>query len=84
MPKFAQRHQAGPLPPEERSGRSVTFLLERSGRTYDEIEKLFDGLQRIYQSKSLTLVRSPLGQLFAERLPLWRARYGRVVANDSH
>ena len=29
----------------------------------------------MYQPKALTLVRSPLGQLFAERLPLWRARY---------
>ena len=45
------------------------------GRTYDEIEKLFVGLERMYQPKALTLVRSPLGQLFAERLPLWRARY---------
>jgi hypothetical protein len=45
------------------------------GRRCDEIEKLFDRLDRIYQSTSLTLVRSPLGQLFAERLPMWRSRY---------
>jgi hypothetical protein len=45
------------------------------GRRYDEIEKLFDRLDRIYQSTSLTLVRSPLGPLFAERLPLWRSLY---------
>src|SRR5271166_4199566 len=32
-------------------------------RTYEGIEKLFDGLPRVYQSTSLTLVRSPLGQL---------------------
>jgi hypothetical protein len=55
------------------------------GRTYSEIEKLFDRLQRICQSTSLTLVRSPLGQLFAERLPLWRSRYpdwGRTIVLD--
>jgi hypothetical protein len=45
------------------------------GRRYDEIEKLFDRLDRIYQSASLTFVRSPLGPLFAERLPLWRSLY---------
>ena len=43
------------------------------GRSYDEIEKLFDRLDRIYHSAPLTLVRSPLGQLFAERLRLWRS-----------
>ena len=55
------------------------------GRTYDEIEKLFDGLQRLYQSTSLTVVRSPLGRLFAERLPLWRSRFpewGRTIKVD--
>jgi hypothetical protein len=55
------------------------------GRTCDEIEKLFDRVQRIYQSASLTVVRSPLGQLFAERLPLWRSRYamyGRTIVVD--
>ena len=46
-------------------------------RTYVEIEQLFDRLQRIYQSESLTLVRSPLGELIIERLPLWRSRYGK-------
>ena len=45
------------------------------GRTYDEIEKLFDRLQRIYQSTPLTVVRSPLGQLIAERFPFWRTRF---------
>ena len=45
-------------------------------RTYDEIEKLLDTLQRIHQSTSLTVVRSPLGRLFDERLPFWRARFG--------
>lgn len=55
------------------------------GRTYEEIEKLFDGLQRIYQSRSLTLVRAPLGQLIGERLPGWRSRYrtgGRTILLD--
>ncbi len=45
-------------------------------RKYEEIENLFDRLQRISQASSLTVVRSPLGQLFAERLPLWRSRFG--------
>ncbi len=45
------------------------------GRRCDDIEKLFDRLDRIYQSAPLTLVRSPLGPLFAERLPLWRSLY---------
>jgi hypothetical protein len=52
------------------------------GRTYDEIEKLFEQLQRVYQSTSLTLVRSPLGRIFAERLPRWHALYpnwGRTI-----
>jgi hypothetical protein len=44
-------------------------------RSYDEIEKMFDRLDRIYQSASLALVRSPLGQLFTERLRLWRSLY---------
>jgi hypothetical protein len=45
------------------------------GRRCDEIEKLFNRLDRIYQSASLTLIRSPLGPLFAERLPLWQSLY---------
>ncbi len=45
------------------------------GRSYDEIERLFDRLDRIYQSASLALVRSPLGPLFVERLRLWRSLY---------
>jgi hypothetical protein len=45
------------------------------GRRCEEIEKLFDRLDRIYQSPSMTLVRSPLGALFAERFPLWRSLY---------
>jgi hypothetical protein len=55
------------------------------GRTCDEIEKLFDRVQRIYQSASLTVVRSPLGRLFAERLPMWTSRYamiGRTIVVD--
>jgi hypothetical protein len=55
------------------------------GRRCDEIEKLFDRFDRIYQSTSLTLVRSPLGQLFAERLPMWRSLYpdwGQTIRLD--
>jgi hypothetical protein len=39
---------------------------------YEDIERLFDRLQMIYRTCSLTWVRSPLGQLIAERLPSWR------------
>jgi hypothetical protein len=56
------------------------------GRTCDEIERLFDGLQRIYQSTTLTVVRAPLRQLFAERLPVWRSQFaarGRTILVDS-
>jgi hypothetical protein len=69
---------------KEQEGRSPSRWTEL-GRTYDEIEKLFDKLQRIYQPTSLTVVRSPLGQLFAEWLPLWRSRYaawGRTILVD--
>ena len=40
---------------------------------YEDIETLFDRLQMIYRSCSLTCVRSPLGQLISERLPSWRS-----------
>jgi hypothetical protein len=69
---------------KELEGQSPSRWIEL-GRTCDEIEKLFDRLQRIYQSTSLTVVRSPLGQLFAERLPVWRCRYaawGRTILVD--
>ncbi len=42
-------------------------------QTYQEIERLFDRLQMIYRPLSVTMVRSPLGQLVAERLPSWRS-----------
>ena len=42
-------------------------------RTYQELERLFDRLQVIYRPLSLTLVRSPFGQLVSERLPTWRS-----------
>ena len=42
-------------------------------RAYQELEVLFDRLQMIYRPLSLTLVRSPLGRLFDERLPSWRS-----------
>ena len=42
-------------------------------RTYQELEILFDRLQLIYRPLSVTFVRSPLGQLFRERLPSWRS-----------
>ena len=76
MPKFAQRDQAGSLSPQEGDARPVMLPLAQDlGRRCDEIEKLFDRLDRIYQSTPLFLVRSPLGQLFAERLRTWRSLY---------
>jgi len=41
-------------------------------RTYQETERLFDRLQEIYRPMCTTMVRSSLGQLLAERLPVWR------------
>jgi hypothetical protein len=45
-------------------------------RTYREIEKSFDRLQVIYRPLSMSFVRSPFGQLIAERLPSWRSWLG--------
>jgi hypothetical protein len=59
------------------------FELER---TYQELERLFDRLQVIYRPLSLTLVRSPLGQLVNERLPSWRSWFsvrGRTFQVDT-
>jgi hypothetical protein len=42
-------------------------------RTYQELERLFDRLQVIYRPLSLTLVRSPFGQLVSEKLHTWRS-----------
>jgi hypothetical protein len=42
-------------------------------RFYGEIERLFDHLQVVYKPLSISLVRSALGPLLAERLPAWRA-----------
>jgi hypothetical protein len=46
---------------------------EELEQSYREMERLFDWLQVIFRPLSLHLVRSPLGRLFAERLPLWRS-----------
>jgi hypothetical protein len=43
-------------------------------RTYHEIEGLFGSLQSIYGPLTMSMVRSPLGQLVAELSPNWRAR----------
>ena len=42
-------------------------------RSYQQLEMLFDRLQVIYRPLTLTVVRSPLGRFFDERLPSWRA-----------
>jgi len=44
----------------------------RLERAYRETERLFDRLQEIYRPMCATVVRSSLGQLLAERLPVWR------------
>ena len=72
---LSKREWNGPTPP-------CWVELER---TYQEIERLFDRLQVIYRPLSVTMVRSPLGQLVAERLPLWRSLFtpnGRALEVD--
>jgi hypothetical protein len=56
-----KREAGGPMP-------QCWLELER---TYQELERLFDRLQVIYRPLSLTLVRSPFGQLVSERLHTW-------------
>lgn len=58
-----KREAGGPMP-------QCWLELER---TYQELERLFDRLQVIYRPLTLTLVRSPFGQLVSERLPTWRS-----------
>ena len=58
-----KREVGGPMP-------GSVGELERS---YQQLEVLFDRLQVIYRPLSLTVVRSPLGRLFDERLPSWRS-----------
>jgi hypothetical protein len=55
-------------------------------QTYQEIERLFDRLQAIYRPLTVTMVRSPLGQLIDEKLPSWRSRFtamGRFLEVDA-
>jgi hypothetical protein len=42
-------------------------------RDYEEIERLFDRLQTIYKPLRLSVIRSPLGRLIEEHLPMWRS-----------
>jgi hypothetical protein len=56
-----KREVAGPMP-------AYWSDLER---TYQELEVYFDRLQMIYRPLSLTLVRSPLGQLIREHFASW-------------
>src|SRR5262249_27163129 len=58
-----EHQREGPLP-ESWGGVKTAF---------HDIERLFDWMQLIHRPLSLTLVRSPLGQLVAERLPNWRS-----------
>jgi hypothetical protein len=44
----------------------------RLERAYQETERLLDRLQQIYRPMHTTMVRSSLGQLLGERLPVWR------------
>ncbi len=43
----------------------------RLERAYQDTERLFDRLQEIYRPMRTTMVRSPLGRLLCERLPVW-------------
>jgi len=70
-----KREAEGPMPP---------CCIELA-RIYEEIERLFDRLQLIYRPLSVTMVRSPLGLLFIERLPSWRSCFsgkGRTLEVD--
>src|SRR6516225_9803227 len=49
----------------------------RLEQAYQETERLFDRLQEIYRPMHTTMVRSSLGQLLAERLPVWRNWFAR-------
>jgi hypothetical protein len=54
-------------------------------RSYGEIERLFDRLQVLYQPFSISLIRSSIGLLVAERLGSWRAWFsanGRNLEAD--
>lgn len=44
-------------------------------RAYQEAEQLFDRLQEIYRPMRTAMVRARLGQLFDERLPVWKTRF---------
>lgn len=46
--------------------------VDRIDQLYREIERSFDRLRVIYRPLSVTVIRHPLGQFVAERLPLWR------------
>jgi hypothetical protein len=54
-------------------GGQMPCAWEDLERSYQQLEGLFDRLQVIYRPLSLTLVRSPLGRFFDERLPSWRS-----------
>jgi light-regulated signal transduction histidine kinase (bacteriophytochrome) len=44
-------------------------------RAYQETERLFDRLREIYRPIRTTMVRSSLGRLLTERLPVWRSSF---------
>ncbi len=46
-------------------------------RTYTEVERLFDLIQAIYRTMSLTLVRRPFGAIVEERRRGWIAAFDR-------
>ena len=60
---LCRRETAGPKPE----------AWARLERTYQEAERLLDRLQEIYRPMRTTMVRSSLGLLLGERLPVWRA-----------
>jgi hypothetical protein len=59
---LSKRESSGEMPP----------LWSDLEQTYDQIERLIDRLQTIYRPMSLTLVKSCLGPMIAEREVSWR------------
>ncbi len=64
---LTKRAATGPLP--ER--------WDELNRTYIEVERLFDLIQSIYRTMSLTLVRRPFGAIVEERRLCWVAAFDR-------
>jgi hypothetical protein len=65
---------------------STPASLDALERLYRDIERSFDRLRVIYRPLSVTVIRHPLGQLLAERLPSWQSWFEareRVLAVEA-